>query len=460
MTNSLQMYLSENKSRQLDELVEWLRIPSISTEAAHKGDIMQAAEWLVNNMRTSGLDHVELIETDTHPLIYGDWLHAGAEQPTILIYGHYDVQPVDPLDLWETPPFEPTVRGDDLFARGASDDKGQTFIHVKAMEALLQTVGTLPVNVKFIIEGEEEAGGAALDAYLPNHTDKLAADLCLISDTGILSPTQPLITYGLRGMWSGEITVTGPTSDLHSGVYGGAVHNANQALAELLAALHNEEGHVMVPGFYDNVEELSMEERQEMARVPYGEAELKNGTGVPAAYGEADYTIVERAGSRPTLEINGMWGGYIGDGFKTVIPSQAHAKISCRLVPNQDPDRIGKLIGDHLQSLAPDTITVDIQERGGGSPAFVAPIDLPEIKAAARAYQRVFGIEPVFKREGGSIPVVVDFQKALGTPVVLLGFGLPDDNLHAPNEKFHLPLFYKGIETVIAFMEEMGGRGS
>lgn len=458
---TLKTYLTNNQARQLDELKAWLRISSISTDPAYKADMLTAANWLVDNMQSSGIENVELINCphadgkDGHPLIYGDWLHAGEDKATILFYGHYDVQPVDPLDLWETPPFEPTERDQNLYARGASDDKGQTFIHVKAIEALLQSEGALPVNVKFIIEGEEESGGEALEAYIPQNIEKLAADVCLISDTGILSPEHPLIIYGLRGGWGCELTVTGPTSDLHSGIYGGTVHNANQALAELLAKLHDDDGRVTVPGFYDDVEALSDEERAEMAKMPYGEADLIAATGIPAVYGEPEFTPVERTGARPTLEICGMWGGYIGDGFKTVIPSQAHAKISCRLVPNQDPAKIGALVTEHIQSIAPETIKVEVTSTGSGSPAFLAPIDLPAVKAASDAYAKVFDAQPFFNRMGGGIPVVTDITNHLHIPVVLMGFGLPDDNLHAPNEKFHIPLFYKGIETSIAFMGEL-----
>ena len=455
MNETTHAWLSKARARQLEELIDWLRIPSISTQPAHADDILTAANWLVANMQAAGLENVELIQTDSYPLVYGDWLNAGPDAPTSLYYGHYDVQPVDPLDLWDTAPFEPTVRGDDLFARGASDDKGQTFIHVKAVEAMLATEGKLPVNVKFLIEGEEESGGEAISAFIPGNTARLAADVCVISDTGILSPDQPVITYGLRGGWSFEMTVTGPASDLHSGMYGGTVHNANQALAEILAALHDADGRVAVPGFYDNVRVLDSAERATLARVPYGEKELLANSGAPAQWGESDFTIVERIGARPTLEICGMWGGYTGDGFKTVLPSKAHAKISCRLVPGQDPARISKIVTEHLQSLTPPTVTLEANARGSGSPAFIAPLDLPEIQAAARAYEAVFGVEPVFKLEGGSIPVVNEFAAALDVPVVLMGFGLPDDNLHAPNEKFHLPNFYRGIETSITFMQEL-----
>lgn len=455
MEPKLDTYLRDAQARQLRELQDWLRIPSISTLTAHKGDVQNAATWLVDNMRAAGLENVTLIETDTLPMVYADWLHAGRDKPTVLIYGHFDVQPVDPLNLWETPPFEPTIRGDDLFARGASDDKGQTFIHVKAVEALLQSTGTLPVNVKFIIEGEEESGSTAINDYVPMHSDQLAADAVLISDTHILAPDRPAILYGLRGMWRAEITVTGASHDLHSGSYGGAIHNANQALAEILAALHDEQGRVTVPGFYDHVRELAPEEREVLARVPYGDAEILEDSGAPTVWGEPEYTVVERTGARPTLEINGMWGGFIEDGFKTVIPSKAFAKISCRLVPYQDATKIGQQVTAYLQQLTPPTVKLEVRAYNEGGPAFLTPYDSPAIQAASRAYAQVFGTEPLYTVEGGGIPVVTVFQEVLHTPIVLMGFGLPDDNLHAPNEKFHLPNFYNGIRTSIAFLHEM-----
>ena len=455
MPAKLDTYLRQAEARQLAELQAWLQIPSISTLSAHKPDVQRAATWLAENMRAAGLENVTVIETDTLPMVYADWLHAGRDKPTVLIYGHFDVQPVDPLHLWETPPFEPTVRGNNLFARGASDDKGQTFLHVKAVEALLQTDGSLPVNVKFIVEGEEESGSAAINEYVPQHTEQLAADAVLISDTHIISPTQPAILYGLRGMWRAEITVTGAQHDLHSGSYGGAIHNANQALAEILAALHDADGRITVPGFYDDVRELSADERATLARVPYGDAEILADSGAPATYGEPEFSVTERTGARPTLEINGMWGGFTEEGFKTVIPSQAHAKISCRLVPYQDAAKIGALVTAYLQQLAPPTVTVDVRPFHAGGPAFLTPYDAPAIQAAARAYQQVFGNEPLYTLEGGGIPVVTVFQQHLDAPIVLMGFGLPDDNLHAPNEKFHLPNFYNGIRTSIAFLQEM-----
>lgn len=454
MDAHLDEYLQNAAPRQLDELIAWLKIPSISTMSAHRGDVHDAATWLADHLRAIGLDHVELIETDTQPMVYADWLHAGDDRPTVLIYGHFDVQPVDPLDQWLTPPFEPDIRHDNLYARGASDDKGQTFIHVKAIEAILQTEGSLPVNVKLLIEGEEESGSRAIMRYVREHADKLRADAVLVSDTHIESPDHPAILYGLRGMWTAEITVTGPAHDLHSGSYGGAIHNANQALAEILAALHDDQGRITVPGFYDDVRVLAAEERAALRNVPYGEADMLRESGAPALYGEPEYTVIERKGARPTLEINGMWGGYIGDGFKTVIPSQAHAKISCRLVPYQDPARIGELVTQYIQQIAPETVRVDVQA-GRGAKAFLTAFDSPPIQAAARAYTQEFGNEPVYTLEGGGIPVVGVFSEVLGAPIVLMGFGLPDDNLHAPNEKFHLPNFYKGIRTSIAFLHEM-----
>lgn len=451
--SELDSYLQDVRARQLAELCEWLRIPSISTLPQHRADVEQAAGWLAQKMTASGLENVEIIKTSGHPLVYGDWLHA-AGAPTILMYGHYDVQPIDPLALWTSPPFAPTVRGDDLFARGASDDKGQTFVHIAALEALLATRGTLPVNVKFVVEGEEEDGSQALMAYVPMATEKLAADVCLISDTHMLAPDQPLLIYGLRGMWAGDVTVRGPARDLHSGMYGGAVHNPNQALCELLAQLHDETGRVTVPGFYDDVQPLDDQERAALAQVPYGEEELLAESGVPRAWGEPAFTVTERVGARPTLEINGIWGGFIGDGFKTVIPAEAHAKVSCRLVPHQHSAAIGALLERYLQQIAPPTVQVTVHTRQH-APATMVPLDVPEIQAVARAYERTFGARPVFSREGGSIPVATLVQETLDIPILFMGFGLPDDNLHAPNEKLHLPNFYRGIRASIALMEEL-----
>ena len=452
--SKLDTFLRNAQSRQLDELSDWLRIPSVSTLSQHQADVERAAGWLSQKMTAIGLQNVEVIQSGGHPIVYGDWLHAADDAPTVLIYGHYDVQPVDPLELWTSPPFEPTVRGENLFARGASDDKGQVFAHVAAVEALLATSGALPVNVKFLVEGEEEVGSPALTTFLPAETEKLAADVCLISDTHILSPEQPMIIYGLRGVWAGEISVRGPSQDLHSGMFGGAVHNPNQALCALLARLHDSAGRITVPGFYDDVETLTEKERTALAQVPYDESVLLQETGVPAAWGEDGFTVTERIGARPTLEINGMWGGFIGDGFKTVIPAEAHAKVSCRLVPDQESSAIGPMIEQFLRQIAPPTVEVTVNTLQH-APATVVPLDVPEMQAAASAYTRVFGTEPVFSREGGSIPIATIVQETLGIPILFMGFGLPDDNLHAPNEKLHLPNFYRGIRVGIALMEEL-----
>ena len=452
--SKLDTFLRNAQSRQLDELSDWLRIPSVSTLSQHQADVERAAGWLSQKMTAIGLQNVEVIQSGGHPIVYGDWLHAADDAPTVLIYGHYDVQPVDPLELWTSPPFEPTVRGENLFARGASDDKGQVFAHVAAVEAFLATSGALPVNVKFLVEGEEEVGSPALTTFLPAETEKLAADVCLISDTHILSPEQPMIIYGLRGVWAGEISVRGPSQDLHSGMFGGAVHNPNQALCALLARLHDSAGRITVPGFYDDVETLTEKERTALAQVPYDESVLLQETGVPAAWGEDGFTVTERIGARPTLEINGMWGGFIGDGFKTVIPAEAHAKVSCRLVPDQESSAIGPMIEQFLRQIAPPTVEVTVNTLQH-APATVVPLDVPEMQAAASAYTRVFGTEPVFSREGGSIPIATIVQETLGIPILFMGFGLPDDNLHAPNEKLHLPNFYRGIRVGIALMEEL-----
>jgi acetylornithine deacetylase/succinyl-diaminopimelate desuccinylase-like protein len=447
-------YLKDNADRQLGELMEWLRIPSVSTQSEYRPDVARAARWLAEHLEEIGLEHIELIETIGHPLVYGDWLHAGDDCPTVLIYGHYDVQPVDPLDKWITPPFEPTVRGDDLYARGTTDDKGQLFALVKALQALMDVRGELPVNIKLIAEGDEESSTPAVETYLRENRDKLAADVCLVSDTAIISADQPCVTYGLRGIWSCELVVRGPGGDLHSGSFGGMVHNPAQALAESIASLHDKQGRVTVPGFYDDVTDLDPAERQKLAQGTRDETELLKEIGVPALYGEPGFTPVERVGARPTLEINGMWGGFTGEGFKTVIPAEARARISCRLVTNQDPDKIGRLVTEYLQQIAPPTVSIEVNSLFSTGAVLIAP-DSPAIRAAAKAYEMAFGVVPVFRRDGGGIPVVSGFQDLLGAQVVLLGFGLPDDNAHAPNEKIHLPNFYRGIRAAIHFMDQL-----
>ncbi len=448
-------YARSHRDEFLDELKAFLSIPSISTQAEHKPDIERAAVWLRDRLQDAGFPRAEVMPTAGHPVVYGEWMAAGADAPTILIYGHYDVQPPDPLDLWETPPFEPTVVGDDLFARGASDDKGQLYVHVKAMEAFRETEGAPPVNVKCIFEGEEESGSPSLEPFIREHTDLLAADVAVVSDTGMLGKETPSIVYGLRGLAYVEVEVTGPDHDLHSGLYGGAVLNPINALCAMIARLHDEDGRITIPGFYDRVRPLSDEERAELAEAPFDRQEWLEEAGVTTDWGEPDYTIIERTSARPTLDVNGIWGGYIEPGAKTVLPSKACAKISMRLVPDQDPVRIGQLFRDYFTDIAPQGVDVAVRPLHGGEPAIVDR-DSPAMKAASRAYAKAFGKEPVLVRRGGSIPVVATFQKVLGVETVLMGFGLPDDRLHSPNEKFHLPNFYRGIEAAIHFMKALG----
>ena len=432
-----------------------MSIPSVSTQPEHKPDIERAAVWLRDKLLTAGFPKVEVMPTPGHPVVYAEWLAAGAEAPTILVYAHYDVQPPDPLEMWDTPPFEPTIVGDDIFCRGASDDKGQLYVHVKAVEAFKETVGTPPVNIKCIFEGEEEAGSPSLEPFIREHTDLLAADVAVISDTSILSKELPSIVYALRGIAYIEVEVTGPDHDLHSGRYGGAVHNPINALCAMIAKLQDENGHITIPGFYDKVRKLDPEERAELAKAPFEREPWLHEAGVKTDWGEPAYTIVERTTARPTLDVNGIWGGYIQPGAKTVLPSQAFAKISMRLVPDQEPAEITQLISNHLTEIAPPAVSVEVRDLHGGDGAIVRR-DSPAMKAAFRAFAEVFGKEPLFTREGGSIPIVATFQKVLGMETILMGFGLPDDRLHSPNEKFHLPNFYKGIETVLHFMDFLG----
>jgi acetylornithine deacetylase/succinyl-diaminopimelate desuccinylase-like protein len=444
-------YARSHRDEFLTELEAFLRIPSISTQPEHKPDIERAAAWLRDQLLAAGFPRAEVMPTAGHPVVYAEWMAAGADAPTVLIYGHYDVQPPDPLDLWETPPFEPTVVGEDVFARGASDDKGQLYVHVKAAEAFKETQGAPPVNVKCIFEGEEESGSPSLEPFIREHRDLLAADVAVVSDTGMLSKDIPSIVYGLRGLAYVEVEVTGPDHDLHSGIYGGAVLNPINALCAMIAGLQDEDGRITIPGFYDRVRELSDDERAELAEAPFDRQEWLEEAGVETDWGEPDYTIIERTSVRPTLDVNGIWGGYIEPGAKTVLPSKAFAKISMRLVPDQDPARIADLFRDHFRDIAPAAVTVDVRGLHGGEPAIVDRDSLA-MKAASWAYAEAFGKEPLLVRRGGSIPVVATFQKILGLETVLMGFGLPDDRLHSPNEKFHLPNFYRGIEAVIHFM--------
>lgn len=448
-------FAQTNQERHLQELIEFLRIPSISTQPECSADTRAAANWLLTALTEAGLENARLIETQRHPLLYADWLHAGADAPTVLIYGHYDVQPADPLELWTTPPFEPNVRDNYLYARGASDDKGQVYVHVKAVAAYLQTNGRLPVNVKFIIEGEEESGGESLAAFIPRHKDLLAADIAVVSDTTILGPEQPAIVYGLRGICYLFLDITGPGHDLHSGSFGGGVNNPLNVLGHIIARLKDEEGHILIPGFYDRVRPLDAAERTLLNQLPLNEAEWLAQTGAPAAWGEPEYTLVERLGARPTLDIHGIIGGYTGNGGKTVLPAAVHAKISMRLVPDQDPEEIHAAFAAYVQAITPPSVTVTVSG-GHGAKASITDYTIPAMQAAAAAYTESFGKEPVFMREGGSIPVVGLFQNHLGVETVLMGFGLHDDRIHSPNERFYLPNYYRGIETSIRFLQKYG----
>ena len=447
-------YARSHQERFLEELKAFLRIPSISTQAEHRPDMIRAAVWLRDQLLATGFPRAEVMPTRGHPIVYAEWLAAGPDKPTVLIYGHYDVQPPEPFDLWRTPPFEPTVAGDSLFARGASDDKGQLYVHVKALEAFQQTTGAPPVNIKMIIEGEEEIGSPCLAPFIREHRDLLRADVALISDSHILGKDLPTIVYALRGMAYVEVEVTGPAGDLHSGIYGGAVHNPINALCAMIAKLQDENGRILIPGFYDKVRDLEPEERAELAKVPFDREVWLAEAGVTRDWGEPTYTIIERTTARPTLDVNGIWGGYIQPGAKTVLPSKAFAKISMRLVPDQNHEEISCLIADYFQMIAPPTVTVEVRDLHGGEGAMVRR-DSPAMDAAFRAYTAAFGREPIFMREGGSIPVVATFQKVLGIDPILMGFGLPDDNLHAPNEKLSVSNFHRGVQTSLHFLTHL-----
>lgn len=447
-------YQEAHREAFLDELKEWLRIPSISTLSVHKDDVRRAAEWLRDHFLQIGMTRAEVFPTAGHPIVYAEWLGAPGA-PTVLVYGHYDVQPADDAGKqWLSDPFEPVIRDGKLYARGATDDKGQTFTQVKAVHSLLVT-GTMPVNIKFVVEGEEESGSPSMYPFVEQHADLLAADVTVVSDTQILALDRPSITTGLRGIVYMEIEVRGPAHALHSGVYGGIVHNPAQALAEILAALHDRDGRVAVPGFYDDVLELSPAERAALAQVPFTLERLQRDTGVSVPWGEPGYELHERLGIRPTLEINGLVSGWTGEGGKTVLPDTALAKVSCRLVPRQDPHTIYRLVADHVAALTPPTVRSETRLLHAGN-WVVVDVDSPYMQAAARAYEFGFGARPVYVRDGGSIPVIGALQKVLGTPVVLMGFGLPDDNLHAPNEKYSLESFYRGMRTAAHFYQELG----
>ena len=448
-------YIETHQQRFLDELFDLLRIPSVSTDPAFAQDMHLAAEFVRARLEAAGADVTEICPTAGYPIVYGEKM-VDKSKPTVLVYGHYDVQPADPYELWHSPPFEPVLKDGKIYARGASDDKGQMYMHIKALETLLQTDG-LPCNVKFMIEGEEEGGSGHLGDFVRDHRQKLAADVVLVSDTGILSNEQPSITVGLRGMTYVEVEVTGPNRDLHSGMYGGAVANPINVLCQMIAALQDADGRITIPGFYDDVEELSAEDRAAMNAAPFRDEEFNRELGIAQGRGEAGYTTLERKSIRPTFDVNGIWGGYTGQGAKTVLPSKAHAKISMRLVPHQQSDKITELFTRHFEALAPAGVTVKVTPHHGGEPA-VVPTDYPAYQAAHAAVEAVWGKAPIPMREGGSIPIVTLFERELGLKTVLMGFGLDTDAIHSPNEHYGVFNFLKGIETIAEFYHQLAAQ--
>lgn len=445
-------YVDENLNRFIEELKEFLRIPSISADSSFDHETRRAAEHIADEMSRIGLEHVAIMETARHPVVYADWLHADG-RPTVLIYGHYDVQPPDPLDLWTTPPFEPDIRDGEIYARGSIDDKGQVHLHLKGIEAWMKTRSRLPVNVKVIIEGEEEIGSPNLPGFLARHRELLACDAVMISDTTMYDHGMPSITYGLRGLAYFEIVVTGPNRDLHSGMFGGAVANPINALCQLIAGMKDEMGKVTLPGFYDDVIDVTPQERAELARLPYDDEAFKRLIEIPETTGEVGYTDLERLWARPTLDVCGIWGGYQGEGAKTVLPSKAGAKISMRLVAGQDHEKIGAMLRKYVEQHAPPGVTINVADLHGGPPA-LTPTDSVPVRAALRALEAAFGTKPFLIRSGGSIPIVADFERELQAPVVLMGFGLPDQNAHSPDEKMNLECYDLGIRSAILFLSE------
>lgn len=452
MSDKIQAYIDANIETFKQELFSLLRIPSVSTDSKRKGDVQAAAEFLRDRFVEAGLENVTIYPTPGHPIVYGDWLHAGEDKPTVLFYGHYDVQPPDPLELWTNDPFEPTVVDGKVYARGSADDKGQAYIHVKSIASFLQTGTPIPVNVKIIIEGEEEIGSPNLVPFLKEKKDLLACDMVTISDTSMFAEDVPSITYGLRGLAYMEVEVFGPNRDLHSGLYGGAVANPLNVLCEMVAKLKDENGVIQIPGFYGKVKPLTDDERDAYKELSFDEAAYAAELGVPKTFGEEGYSTLERASGRPTLDVNGIWGGYQGEGAKTVLPSKAGAKISMRLVPDQDPEEISRLFAEHFKRLAPDTVRVEVHAHHGGYPA-ITDLNFYGMRAAAQAFEDVYGKTPLFTREGGSIPIVAAFKNILGVSSILMGFGLNSDNIHSPNEKFSLKDFHRGIKTSARFLE-------
>ncbi|MDX5348344.1 MAG: dipeptidase [Hymenobacteraceae bacterium] len=441
-------YIQENKDRFLNELLDLLRIPSVSADPKFKDDVFKAADFLKQKLEEAGADKVEICQTAGYPIVYGEKI-VDQSLPTVLVYGHYDVQPADPYELWNSPPFEPVIKDDKIYARGACDDKGQMYMHVKAFETMMRT-NNLKCNVKFMIEGEEEVGSENLATFVKNNKEKLKADVILISDTGMIANDTPSITSGLRGLSYHEVEVTGPNRDLHSGLYGGAVANPINILCKMIASLHDENNHITIPGFYDNVDELSREERDEMAKAPFDLEKYKAALNLGDVHGEAGYTTMERNSIRPTLDVNGIWGGYTGEGAKTVIPSKAYAKISMRLVPHQTSEEITEKFKKHFESIAPKSVKVEVRPHHGGEPV-VTPVDSAAYQAASKAYEETFGKKPIPVRSGGSIPIVAMFKSELGLDSVMMGFGLDSDAIHSPNEHFGIFNFMKGIETIPLF---------
>jgi acetylornithine deacetylase/succinyl-diaminopimelate desuccinylase-like protein len=454
-------FAKANGERFVEELKALLRIPSVSTAPEHVDDVRKAAEFVAEGLRKAGIENVRLIETSTaerkgHPLVYGDWLNAGKDAPTVLLYGHYDVQPAEPLDEWKSPPFEPEIRNGNIYARGAVDDKGQMWMHVKALESLMTADGKLPVNVRVIVEGEEEVGGEGIAAFVREHGDQLKADAALVSDTEMFAPELPTLCVGLRGMIYTELEVKGAATDLHSGMYGGAAPNPFVALAQIIAKLKGEDGRILIPGFYDGIEEPTADELKAWKSLPFNEEEYRSHeVGSPELTGEAGYSVLERTWSRPTMDVHGMPGGFIGAGAKTVIPAKALAKVSFRLVPGMKPEATFEKYKKFVEQITPKGVTVEVRMIHSGEPIVVST-DNQYVRAATAAMAEVFAKDTVFVRGGGSIPIVGDFVRELGLPTVMMGFGLPDDNLHAPNEKFHLANFHRGIESIVLFLDKVG----
>ncbi len=451
-------FINVNRERYLDELKAFLAIPSISALPQHAGDVKHCADWCADEMRRIGMQNVKLVETPGNPMVYGDWLGAPGA-PTILFYGHYDVQPVDPLELWDSPPFEATIRDGEIYARGSADDKGQVFMHFKAIEAHLKQNGKLPVNMKIILEGEEEVGSVNLDNFIREHKAELGADVVVISDSPMFARGVPSICYGLRGLVYFQIDLRGSNTDMHSGSFGGAVANPAFVLSQILASMKDRGGRIKIPGFYDDAVALREEERQEWAALPFNEKQYKKEFGIPKVFGETGYTTLERTWARPTFEVNGLLSGFTGEGAKTVLPAVAMAKVSMRLVPNQTPDKIAELFDAYLRDVTPKTVELKITRMHGGKP-WMTSYDNPYVQAAGRAIERGFGRKPVFTREGGSIPVVSTFQEELGLPSVLFGVGLPDENAHAPNEKLDVANFHGGIISSALLYEEIAKRSA